>query len=132
MAIETMETAVDDQEFARAEQEAEHSTEVYVHTFRTPFTYCGKTYDKLTFHFGKLTGADSLAVEDELQLLGKAVIVPVFSGQYLTRIAARACQEKLDVLAFKSMPIKDYNQIRSYVRSFFLASELSSATAESG
>lgn len=125
MATETIKKPVDEAEFAQAEQEAAQAADGYVHTFQTPFTYCGKTYNKLTFRFDQLTGADSLAVEDELQLLGKAVIVPTFSGQYLTRIAARACQEKLDFMAFKAMPIWDYNQIRSHARSFFMASELS-------
>ena len=56
-------------------------------------------------------------------MLGKAVILPAYSGQYLTRISARACQEGIDFMAFKAMPIKDYHQIRSRARAFFLASE---------
>ena len=132
MSTENMMSIVNPKEYAKAKEEASQSAGVYVHTFQPPFSYCGKTYDKLTFRFDRLTGADSLAVEDELQALGKAVIVPTFSGQYLTRISARACQERIDFMAFKAMPIRDYNQIRSHARSFFLASELSRGTEASG
>lgn len=123
MSKENLLTEADPQEVSQAEQEAAQSAGVYVHTFQPPFSYGGRTYDRLTFRFDQLTGADSLAVEDELQLLGKAVILPAYSGQYLTRISARACQEGIDFMAFKAMPIKDYNQIRSRARAFFLASE---------
>ena len=123
MSKENLLTEADPQEVSQAEQEAAQSAGVYVHTFQLPFSYGGRTYDRLTFRFDQLTGADSLAVEDELQLLGKAVILPAYSGQYLTRISARACQEGIDFMAFKAMPIKDYHQIRSRARAFFLASE---------
>ena len=84
--------------------------------------------------FDRLTGNDSLAIEDELQSMNKPVIVPTFSGQYLIRMAARACTTTLptpdgrtrrigaDVI--QALPIGDYNRIRSKARTFLLASEL--------
>lgn len=115
---------VDADEFAVAEKEAVNSDYTYTHKFRKPFEYQGKTYNELTFEWGKLTGKDGLAIENELQQLGKAVIVPTFSGEYLIRIAARACTVQLGADAFEIMPIADYNKIRSAARSFLLKSEL--------
>lgn len=43
----------------------------YTHTFDTPFTFEGRTYDTLTFDFSKLSGDDDIAIENELQALGK-------------------------------------------------------------
>jgi hypothetical protein len=115
---------VDADEFAVAEKEAVNSDYTYTHKFRKPFEYQGKTYNELTFEWGKLTGKDGLAIENELQQLGKAVIVPTFSGEYLIRIAARACTVPLGADVFEIMPIADYNKIRSAARSFLLKSEL--------
>lgn len=47
----------------------------YTHTFDTPFTFEGRTYDTLTFDFSKLSGDDDIAIENELQALGKPVVV---------------------------------------------------------
>ena len=115
---------VDADEFAVAEKEAVNSDYTYTHKFRKPFEYQGKVYNELTFEWGKLTGKDGLAIENELQQLGKAVIVPTFSGEYLIRIAARACTAPIGADAFEIMPIADYNKIRSAARSFLLKSEL--------
>lgn len=116
--------AVDADEFSVAEKHAEESEYSYTHKFRAPFNYQGKTYEDLTFNWGKLTGKDGLAIENEMQQLGKAVIVPTFSGEYLVRMAARACDEHVGADAFESMPLSDYNKIRSAARSFLLKSEL--------
>lgn len=115
---------VDADEFAVAEKEAVNSEFSYTHKFRKPFEYQGKVYNELTFEWSKLTGKDGLAIENELQQLGKAVIVPTFSGEYLIRLAARACTVPVGADAFENMPIADYNKIRSAARSFLLRSEL--------
>jgi len=115
---------IDADEFAVAEQEAEQSAYTYVHKFRKPYAYEGKTYDELTFDWGKLTGKDGLAIENEMQQIGKAVIVPTFSGEYLIRLASRACTVPIGADAFENMPISDFNKIRSAARSFLLKSEL--------
>lgn len=128
---------VDGTEFAAAEAEAEaakNDPSTYVHKFKKPFTYEGCTIEELSFDFGQLTGNDSLAIEDELQAMNKPVIVPTISGQYLTRVAARACTTTITAPGGKSrrvgadviqaLPISDYNRIRARARSFLLASEL--------
>lgn len=90
--------AVNGAEFAAAETAAkaeEGNTSAYVHKLKKPFTFEGCTIEELSFDFDRLTGNDSLAIEDELQAMNKPVIVPTFSGQYLIRMAARACTTAL-------------------------------------
>lgn len=110
------------EEFSIADQEASSAT-VYAFTLELakPFTYEGKTYTAMTFDFGKLTGADALAIEDEMQAAGKFVVAPTFSGQYLIRMASRASGIASDVLT--ALPISEYNRVRSAARSFLLNSE---------
>ena len=81
----------------------------------------GRTYDTLTFDFSKLSGDDDIAIENELQALGKPVVVAEMSGEYQIRLAARACKERLGVDAFTAMPLRDFRRIRNRVRSFLLS-----------
>lgn len=74
-----------------AKQEPDVRT--YVHTFEQPFVWEGKSYDKLTFQWDVLTGADHLEIENELLAQGKTLVVPEYTGGYLLGIAARACAE---------------------------------------
>ena len=108
---------------AVAETEAETvDASVYVHQFKRPFEYQGKKYDELTFDFGRLTGRDSLAIENELQAIGKMVLSPEFSGEFLIRMAARSCTESIGYDALELMPMGDYNRIRARARGFLLRS----------
>lgn len=110
------------------------SVSVYTHKFKKPVTFEGCTFDELTFDFGRLTGNDSLAIEDEMEAMNKPVIVPTFSGQYLTRVAARACttmltssdgkQRRVGADVIMALPISDYSRIRGRARTFLLKSEL--------
>lgn len=102
--------------------EAETGIGTYTHEFRTPFTYEGKTYERLTFDFEKLTGRDSLAIEAELSARGKVVMAPEFSGEFLSRMAARACTEKIGADVIAALPFADFNRIRNRARSFLLRS----------
>lgn len=114
---------IDPNEFSVAEQESANSGYSYTHKFPTPFHFESKSYTELTFDWNKLTGVDGLAIENEMQALGKPVIVPTFSGEYLVRMAARACTEKIGSDTITAMPLADYNRIRSAARSFLLKSE---------
>lgn len=114
---------IDPKEFAAAEQEAAESTSTVTITLSRPVTYESDTYTELSFDFGKLTGEDSLAIENELQAQSKFVVVPTFSGEYLVRMAARACTANVGQDMIRSLPISDYNRIRSAARSFLLKSE---------
>ena len=121
--------SIDPAAFAVAEQEAaSHKNDigVYTHIFKKPFTCLvgteEKTFEQLDFDFNKLTGQDSLSIENELQALGKPVIVAEMSGEYLLRRAARACSVKISADDLAAMPLGDYNKIRSRARSFLLRS----------
>lgn len=117
-----MKEFVDEQELSAAENEQDESNITI--DLKKPVLYNGKEYTSLTFDFEKLTGADSLAIENELQAIGKVAIVPAISGEYLIRMAARACTEQMigyDI--FLGMALSDYNRIRSAARSFLLRSE---------
>jgi len=96
------------------------SAGTYVHKFATPWEYEGKRYEQITFEFGKLTGYDSLAIENEIQAMGKALITPEFSGDFLLRMAARASTPHIGADVIQAMPIVDFNRIRSRARSFLL------------
>ena len=91
---------------------------VYVHKFNKPFTCQGKTYEELTFDFGKLTLNDSLAVEDELNTLGKGALIPEWNSQYLVRIAAKACTDKIGSDVLMALPISEGRRILTRTRNF--------------
>ena len=116
--------AVDEKELEAARQEARKSNVAQFEIeFKKPVKYNNKEYTKLSFDFAKLTGLDGLAIEEELQMMNKAVIVPALSGEYLVRMAARACTERIGADIFNYMSLKDYNRIRSAARSFLILSE---------
>ena len=127
-------STVDHDEYAAAEAQAKESVGNYTLKLKRPFTYEGQTFDELNFDFEGLTGDDALAIEDELQAMNKPVIVPTFSGQYLTRVAARACttmltssdgkQRRVGADVIMALPISDYSRIRGRARTFLLKSEL--------
>lgn len=94
-------------------------SDLYVHTFKRPISYNGKTYESLTFDFSSLTGGDSLDVENELQSMGHAVVVRTLDGAYLSRMCARACTEPIGADIFRVMPVKDYAIITNKSKRFF-------------
>lgn len=118
------ETKINADEFSAAVKEAENSVSAFTHIFSKPINYNGKIINELTFNLDKLTGNDGIAIENELMAQGKPVVVPTLSGEYIIRIAARACSERIGSDIFGTMPLRDYNAIRSKVRSFLLKSEL--------
>lgn len=87
---------------------------------KNPITYNGEEYTELTFDFDALTGADSLAIEDELMSLGKSAIVPALSSEYLIRFAAKACKEPIGSDIFLSMSVRDYQRVRNAAKNFLL------------
>jgi len=97
---------------------------VYTHKFAKPFEYNGRTYTELSFEWDKLTGKDSREIENELALRGKIVVSPAYSIEYIVRMAARACTERIGADAFDLMSIRDFNKIRGRARAFLLISEL--------
>lgn len=107
-----------------AQKEAEDTVFSYTHNFVRPFSYEGKTYDTLTFDFGKLTGRDGLAIQDELDAKGKAVVVKQMNDNYLLRVAARACTPPISADVISAMPLYEFNKIMQKARTFLLRSGL--------
>ena len=94
---------------------------VYTHRFGKPFTYMGKAYGSLRFDWGRLTGADALEIERELNALGAVLILPAYNGPYLCRLAAKACDERVGADAFEGMPMRDFMRIQDEARGFLQA-----------
>jgi len=51
----------------KKEPGAEKAKGTYVHTFRRPVKFEGTTYKTLTFYWDRLTGADMISIENEMQ-----------------------------------------------------------------
>lgn len=115
---------IDEKELEAARQEAEEREDIYsyTHELQREFEHEGKKYKSIHFDWGKLTGNDGLAIENEMQALGTPVVIPSFSGGYLIRMAARASGVSADTLL--ALPIREYSRIRSEARSFLLKTEL--------
>lgn len=126
-------------ELEAAEKAAEEFDELglggYVHKFRKPFTYMGNTYEKMTFNFENLTGKDMLSIGQELQLLRLQVSNPTLNLEFQTRVAVRACTERitspagkeqrvLDVTALQTMPAFDFHCITGMARNFLMSADL--------
>ena len=126
-------------EDAAKEEAAAGGWERFTHTFPEPFTYAGKTFDSLTFDWGKLTGKDSLAIESDIALrTGRAVANPKFSGEYLAGMAVRACTSRTadgqrpDLDTLLALPLGVFQKICGSARNFLMLSELLPATAVTG
>ncbi len=114
---------MEEEELEQAKEEAKKAENLFTLKLKKPLSYEGKEYGELSFDFDGLTGRDSLDVERELAIRGIQVAVPAFSGEYIIRIAAKACTEPVGYDAFEYMSLKDYNRLRSKVRNFLMGSE---------
>ena len=110
-------------ELEHAKAETKKAVSLFTLKLKKTLSYEGTDYTELAFDFDGLTGKDSLEVERELAMRGIQVVVPAFSGEYIIRIAAKACTSPLGSDAFEDMSIRDYNRLRSKVRNFLMASE---------
>lgn len=115
--------------FVSINKKTKQNTYTYTHTFVEPITIDGCSVSCLTFDWGSLTANDSLIIENELQMLGKTIIAPEFSAEYLLRMAVRACtttikcggeERRISTESFSRLPLADFNKIRSKARSFLL------------
>lgn len=122
--VDPKEFEVMEREADAAQKEAEDTIFSYTHNFVRPFIYEGKTYETLTFDFGKLTGRDGLAIQDELDAKGKAVVVKQMNDNYLLRVAARACTIPISTDVITAMPLYEFNKIMQKARTFLLRSGL--------
>ncbi|MBR6321260.1 MAG: hypothetical protein IKR59_00195 [Lachnospiraceae bacterium] len=117
------EIMTEDAAFEREEEIAQESADVYKHEFKKPFEYDGNKYSVLVFDWGSLTGKDGLDIETELTAIGKAAFVPAFNGEYLIRMASKACTDPIGSDAFENMSLSDFTKITREARNFILRSE---------
>ena len=103
-------------------ESAGESAGTYVHQLHRPFKWEGKEYNELAFNFESLTGRDLMAIEREINMTAQVVMSPAMSGEFLIRMAARACGLGID--AIQAMPIADAAAIRAKARTFLLRAEL--------
>lgn len=116
----TMEEEID-KAIAQAKKDSKDS---FTLTMKKPFEWDGKTFDTLTFNWGKLTGKDFFNIEQEINAEGFAVITPEFSTKFIMYMAVRACEQPLTTDALSGLPIKAFNRIRSKARNFLMSSEM--------
>lgn len=126
------EKILNEKELDAAEAAAVNAPGVYTLTLKKPVTWEDITADKLVFDFDSLTGADSLAVEEELALYNKPLVVREFNGDYLIRLACRACTTKVSVGFLLALPIREANRLIGAMRSFLIRTESGPETADSG
>lgn len=88
----------------------------YTHEFKTPFEYEGQKYKTMCFNFEGLTGADFIAVENEMMSNSEFAIDPTMSRSYLSKLASRASGIPSNVI--ETMPARDFKKITDAVRNF--------------
>lgn len=108
-------------EFADAQQAAAESEFTYTLKFKQPFEYEGNTYQELFFDWGKLTGTDGLAIEAELRSNGISVLAPALNGEYMVRMAAKACTSKIGYDVLKALPLYYFHRLQRAARSFLMS-----------
>lgn len=94
----------------------EGNSGVYSHEFKKPFEYEGQKYKTINFNFEQLTGADFIAVENEMTSNSEFAIDPTMSRSYLSKLASRASGIPSNVI--EAMPARDFKKITDAVRNF--------------
>lgn len=98
------------------EVEAEVLSGAYVHKLKKPFPYEDHNFEKFTFNWDTLSGADMVDVEREMSDDGEFAISPEYSTSYLLRLAAKAANVSYEVI--KRLPIDEAGIIRNKTRDF--------------
>lgn len=91
----------------------------YTHTFRRPVKFEDKTYKSLTFYWDRLTGADMISIENEMQDMNEYALSPEMSASFLAKMAAKAAGVGSDFI--EALPVPDFTKIRNEARSFLLS-----------
>lgn len=103
----------------KKEPGAEKAKGTYVHTFRRPVKFEGTTYKTLTFYWDRLTGADMISIENEMQDMNEYAISPEMSASFLAKMAAKAAGVGSDFI--EALPVPDFTKIRNEARSFLVS-----------
>jgi len=120
---------IDEEELTAAQENAEQDATnadsgKRIVILKRPVEYMGTKYKELHFDFDKLTGKDSLEVEEEIEKTTHlTVVAPALNLEYLIRISARACDEPISRDDILNMNLSDFNHIRNMARNFMLRSD---------
>lgn len=109
------------------------------HVFGEPFRFEGQTFQRLDFDWTRLTGKDSLAIEEEILLRKRKTVVDAkFSTDYLCGMAVRACASRsaegnaFSVFAMEALPLGVFQKICASARNFLIIAESWQETAAPG
>ncbi len=125
--LKTVQEDAAEAERVAEEAKQEQETGSYTHSFKTPFQWKGRTFERLTFDWAVLKGKDHLEIEQELLAKGRTLVSPAFTGDFLAGMAARACTERdengkrvIDGQAVVEMDMADFQAITRNARGFLL------------
>ncbi len=128
--LEGVEKDAADAERVAEEAKKEPETGSYTHTFKKPFQWKGRMFDSLTFDWTTLSGRDHLEIENEIMMKGRTLVIPAYTGDFLSGMAARACTERdekgrraIDGQAIMELPMGDFQAITRSARNFLLHAE---------
>lgn len=109
------------------------------HVFGEPFRFEGQTFARLDFDWTRLTGRDSLAIEEEILIRKRKTVVDAkFSTDYLCGMAVRACTSRsaegdaFSTFAMEALPLGVFQKICSSARNFLIIAESWQETAAPG
>jgi hypothetical protein len=77
-------------------------------------------YDVLELPLEEMTGADVIAVENQMASEGKVTVAPEFSKLFQVRLAARAV--KVPAQTLERLPLRDFARVTGAVQGFLLGS----------
>lgn len=110
-----------------AQAKAQPDAGTYVHKLKKPFTRGGRTVEALTFDWDSLTGRDYDAIEGEIVRGGGTLILPEYTGLFLSHMAVRACTDRdekgmrlVDKDFLNALPLREYKAILGKARFFLL------------
>lgn len=109
------------------------------HVFGEPFHFQNLTFERLDFDWARLTGRDSLAIEEEILIRKRKTVVDAkYSTDYLCGMAVRACTSKsvegkpFNVFAMEALPLGVFRKICESARNFLIIAESWQETAAPG
>lgn len=86
--------------------------------FAKPFTYEGKTYEKLAIDLESLTGQDLIDAEKGARMMGDKNIMLEASKSYQAVIAGKAAKVPTELIL--ALPAKEFSKITTLVQNFLL------------
>lgn len=103
-------------------EKKKENNNIFNYELKKSIEFEGKEYSKLSLDFGKLTGNDAIAIEEELEAQNIYIMAPETSRAYQARMAARAGNISFEVL--EKLSFQDFNRITNAARNFLVGQEL--------